>query len=201
LAASSLGEARYRIPFDALFILLAASFFRESSTPEHAHPQRLLSTRVAIVASAVLAGALSALMLAVSHPSIALAARLSGAPKELDCRVELSVAASEAEVRAPTSFPLRRRRTCSELRVTLGKLAHQRAVEVSGDPRDRYQLTFYRHGQPVGVTTWSTFADRAMRNVTLKAPPAAVSAGYDELGLSALYGDGGYGIGHVKLID
>lgn len=199
LAAVSLGEARYRIPFDVVFILLAAGLFRrEQST---ALPSRR-GVRAMILASTLITGAATLLLLAVAHPSIALAARLNrGMPKELGCRVELEVSKNEIAVREPTDFVLRRRRVCSELRVKLGEIAHQRTVEVSSDARDRYRLTFYRNGQPVAAKSWTTFPNSGVATVKLAVPAEALTGGYDELGLSALYGDGHYAIGHARLID
>jgi len=85
--------------------------------------------------------------------------------------------------------------------VKLEATLHNRGLEVTSDSNDRYQATFYRSGQLVGAVSWGIGFGAGLRVVRLAVPTQAAAAGYDEIGIAALYGDGAYSIGHVVPVD
>ena len=79
------------------------------------------------------------------------------------------------------------------------ELAHHRVLDVASDSGDRYRATFYLRGAAVGALSWGIIEDPGLRRLRPRVPRDAVRAGYDEVGIAALYGDGSYSVGHVML--
>jgi len=203
-----MGEARYRMPFDPLFILLAAGLLRREVPTEGSPRWKLVATRAAVVALAVGSGIVSLAIVAVAHPATALAAQLSStAPEDPGCRIDVRMPIRELAHRKrpgtpgddPANVRLRRRQACSELRLTLENVAHHRVLDVTTDSGDRYRATFYLRGAAVGALGWGIIEENGLRRLRLDVPREAVRAGYDEIGIAALYGDGSYSVGHVIL--
>ena len=208
MAALSMGEARYRMPFDAFFILLAAGLLRHEVPAQAPARWKLAMTRVAVVLLAAGSGMAALAIVAVAHPSTALAARLArSTPEDPGCRVEKRVPIAQLSHRKrsgaprddPTNVRLGRRRACTELRLTLQGIAHHRVLDVASDSGDRYRATFYLRGAAVGALSWGIIEDPGLRRLRPRVPRDAVRAGYDEVGIAALYGDGSYSVGHVML--
>ncbi len=210
VSAFSLGEARYRVPFDAAFVLLAARAFAGKDSapdPECRWPRRSLAAAVAALFVA------ASLVVATAHPATRLAARLSAvlpASASSPSGVARTVPASALAVRRPDGAPwdaegnfrFRCAADCPELRIDLGGEHRATSIEVSADHNDRYAVVFRREGRDVGRLAWGVFegAD-GLRVVQRRVPLSAIAAGYDTLAIRPLYGDGKYSVGHVLLID
>jgi hypothetical protein len=210
VSAVSLGEARYRIPFDAAFILLAArAFAGKDSTPA---PQGRWTRRTLAGVGAALFVAAS-LIVATAHPATRLAARLSTVlpvPASRTSAVARALPASALATRradgvpwdADGNFRFRCAPDCPELRVDLGVERHAKSIEVSADHNDRYEVVFRRGGRDVGRVAWGVLeGGDGLRAVQQRVPAAAVAAGYDTLAIRPLYGDGKYSVGHVLVLD
>jgi hypothetical protein len=211
LAAASLGEARYRVPFDAVFVLLAARAFAGKGRAPSATPPRPWVWRSLSVTGVALAiGA--ALLVATADTQLRLAARLSAAvpTRHLAPSSAGSLPLSRLGTPrpdgtpwdAPDNFSFRCTPECAELKIDLEGERRSPSIEVSADHNDRYEVVFYRHGHSVGRTAWG-YVDGpdGLKVVRSAVPLSAQTAGYDTLGVRPLYGDGKYSIGHVHLIE
>jgi hypothetical protein len=210
VAALSLGEPRYRIPFDGVFVLFAAALYlraapgvarRCSSAAGH---DRLLAFAGGL---ALLALVLVAL---VSHPQTQIAGRWSegGRARVAAAKQERRRAADFALDKAagdawdsPGSYLFDCDPTCPELLVALdGPLQSQR-LEIAVDHNDAYQVTFYRQGQALGQHEFGPATDaEGLRLQTIDVPQGAAE-GFDAVGILPLYGDGRYSVGHVRRRD
>jgi hypothetical protein len=206
LAAASLGEARYRIPFDAFFIVLAARGWagvRERPVPGG----RVLPA--GIVASATILTIALVALLATAHPRLLLAARLFGDPTghggagSLEQRRlwEMGPARPEGSAwNGPGNVVFRCQPGCPELTIDLQGLRRSGHVEVSSDHNDRYEMVFLNRGASVGRLAWGAFEGAGgLRVLRLEVPARAQDAGYDTLAVRPLYGDGQYSVGHLLL--
>jgi hypothetical protein len=211
VAAASLGEARYRIPFDALFILMATRALAGKDDAPGASSSRAWLRYSVGAAGASLAVA-AALLVATVHTRLRLAARLSEVLPAPSVSPALggTLAASQFGVRradgtvwdAPGNFRFRCNPACPELRVDLEGERRSRSIEVSADHNDRYEVVFYRRGKDVGrIALGIVDGLDGLKNTQHDVPPSAQTAGYDTLGVRPLYGDGKYSIGHVRLIE
>jgi hypothetical protein len=212
LAACSMGEARYRAPFDALFIVLAAGLYAPQATepptlPSRA-PSRSLKWLIAILASFVTIAA--CLLTAVAHPRIALAQRLShfrplrANPGRLFRRVDAAELEQPKEAGAhwdtDGTIIIGCGARCRELRLVLGRVRHATHASVSTDHSDRYRMVLYRDDVPVGALGWGVFeGDTGLHVAELTLPWQAAEHGYDEIGIQPMYGDSLYSIGHLIL--
>lgn len=212
VAFGSMGEARYRIPFDGAFIALAAAVYVRTRD-EHA---RLgVGARFSLVAAGVGALTSAALVSAVAHPSVALAARLGSSRQSEPRSVALTVPASRfsepkqpgTELDAEGNVAIVCATSCPEVRVSFERPVKASRLELSLDHNDRYQITFYRSGEPIahvraGVAhadVNTLFVQRGLIRETVDVPPSARSTDFDEVGIWPQYGDGWYGFGHVRL--
>jgi len=211
VAAGSLGEPRYRIPFDGVFICLAASTFVRTA-PGAVRFRSGQSPRFSQLACVATAACISALTVAaivfVSHPSFAFAARFAERgrnPSVFEHRREVA-AASYSESRAAGTkwdregnFRFTCKPTCEELSLAFGKQITPRTVELSLDHNDYYRVTYYRRGRPLAATTikQSSGDGLALRRIDV---PARARNGFDALGVLPLHGDGRYALGHVRLL-
>jgi hypothetical protein len=212
VAAFSMGEPRYRIPFDGLFVLLAASLFTRAVPGSPRFAPRPESRRVHVcVLLAVIGGAglLSAAIVTVSHPLAGAATRLrplideratGGAPRA-------SPAASYSKPPDPGTawdaaqnhrFVCKPR--CRELVLSFETTQHADAVDVSTDNNDWYEIVFYRRNAAVGyVRVERRPGGHGLKTTRVRTPDRA-REGFDAVGVLPLYGDGRYALGHVRPI-
>ncbi len=207
VAAASIGEPRYRFPFDGVLIILVAARFAGVSLAERRELPPC-DRRVA-VAGLVVVGALAvatvAAIVAVSHPAspyrlnAAEVAVGEGPPPTVRGADDLRrPVAPQTAWNAPGNHLFRCRPDCAELRLTSPALQTAGEVEVTVDNNDAYRLTWYRAGRPLGhVDLPRTEAAAGLRLALVDAPPAA-REGYDAIGVLPLFGDGSYALGHLR---
>jgi hypothetical protein len=208
VAAFSLGEPRYRIPFDAVFILLAAALYSHVSpgARRFTTPGSLRAAAPLLATCGGAALALLGLIALVSHPAVGLATRLG---------LDSAATATRIERRLPDDFGALKTRgaswdapgsqrfsctpRCSELRVTFAGPLHARRVELALDHNDAYQVSYYR-GDALLARARVEPGSRGpgLRLERVITPDAA--DGFDTLGVLPLYGDGKYALGHVRLL-
>jgi hypothetical protein len=210
-AALSLGEARYRIPFDGLWIALASAIYAGASSwhePSFTPAEQLGARRLTLWLQALALCVVVAIGL--THPSLNLGLlvpqRMAALPNR--GRSDWATAAGFAAARnpgsawdAPGNYVWRCHPDCGELRIRLGARRHARQVNVSLDHNDRYRLLFYRGGQ------LQAYADvppadgsrPGLQTVRIDVP-APARGGIDVIGVQPLYGDGGYSLGHLSLV-
>lgn len=209
-AALSLGESRYRIPFDGLLIGLASAVYARAG---HWHtlgfvPAEELAARRWASWSQVLAVSIATLI-ALTHPDVNLGLILPqrGAALPNRGRQDWATAADFAVPHAtgsawngPGTYVWQCHPDCGELQVRLGGRRRARQIHVSVDHNDRYRLLFYRSGQLQAYADIAPAPDSpaGLRSTAVDVPKAA-SAGFDAIGVQPLYGDGGYSIGHLIL--
>lgn len=210
LAAATMGEARYRIPFDVAFIVLAARVFAGVKAPvtEERKP-RSASSAAAIACVLAVVGAL---VVTAAHPRVLLAARLAEVvrahrpARKIAGTLRLSELSSPRVAGTPWdaagNFRFPCTPTCAGLEVDLAGTVSSAAIEVSADHNDRYEVAFYRGGTYLGRVAWGwdTSAGAGLRLVQLPVPERARATGYDRLRIRPLYGDGNYSIGHVRFL-
>jgi hypothetical protein len=211
VAAASLGEARYRIPFDAVFVLLAARALAGRKLATDAPPPRVGGRAYLGVMGPPVAFA-AVMVVAVPHTQLRLAARLRAAVPSRSAAAALAGTVDAARFGARRAdgtpwdaagnFQFRCKPSCPELRVDLGSEHKSQAIEVSADHNDRYEVVFYRQGEDVGrIPLEMVDAPDGLKTTRHDVPQSARAAGYDSLGIRPLYGDGKYSVGHVHLIE
>lgn len=209
-AAFTLGEARYRWPFDAFFILLAARLFAGTEpTAPTPTPSRALDRVAYALGAALIVTALG--IAAIAHPRVLALSRwlpATAAPRPL-VRAAARVDARDA-ARAPTSGASWNEKGtqvitcgtgCAALHVVLDTPSRARHLRVSADRADRYEATFARNGAPLATVAWGPFRGAKLLETTLDVPPAALAAGFDQVQIRPLFGDGRYSVGRVLLAD
>jgi hypothetical protein len=206
-SALSLGEARYRFPFDGLFMIAAGSvLLREPIAGGREQTDRRAALAGVIVpASLAIAGLV--LITAVAHPAFGVGPRLVGrlSPAAPTAPVDVRPAAAFAAARADHTawnatgtYRFACRMTCPELRLAFDAVQTARAIELSVDNNDRYRVTFYRDGIARGhIDAPRADGDPGLRVVRLAVPEEAAH-GYDTVGVWPLYGDGSYALGHLR---
>jgi hypothetical protein len=201
-AAASLGEARYRLPFDGLWIALASAVYagaRDFPVMGFAGVTALGARRWYAWAAALALGACA--IVGVSHPALRLGAHLPQRAAALIGRVEHSPASRYAHAResastwdAPGNYVWQCQPSCPELRLGWPSARTAGRLQISLDHNDRYRLIYYRGETLLGHA--DVAPDRrvasGLQRVWLDAP-----IGFDALGVLPLYGDGGYSLGHV----
>jgi hypothetical protein len=209
-AALSIGESRYRIPFDGLLIGLASACYARvpdwpvvgfiSAEPLGARRWALWLQALAVTGLAIIA---------LTHPGINLGLLLPQRETALPNRGRHDWAtaadfviphAAGSAWNGPGTYVWQCNPDCGELQVRLGGRRHARRVHVSVDHNDRYRLLFYRSGQLQAYADVAPALDTpaGLQSTELEVPRAA-RAGFDVIGVQPLYGDGGYSIGHLIL--
>ena len=207
LSAASLGEPRYRLPLDGVFIMLGArALGGKLRTPV---PKRSSRAAIATVGGAVFAA--TGLLVAAADPSVRLAARIASMvppPTRSHGRVipyrlsELAtVPAKGSAWNAAGNVVLRCTPGCEAISVDLGTVRHSPIVEVSTDASDRYEAIFYLRDAEVGRVGWGAFEESGMRTTRSVVPLSAIGSGYDSMTIRPLYGDGSYSVGHIAFVD
>ncbi len=156
----------------------------------------------ALGSAGVLAAAAAVVLMAVSHPAVALGHRL--ALREIDPEELIMVSSAELSSRKQRGSPwhagtqrLHCRPSCPELRVGWPKLQHARFVSLSVDHNDRYRVFFYRGGDRLGALDVVGNRHSSGLRVVRTAVPEKARAGFDAIGVLPLSGDGRYAVGHV----
>jgi hypothetical protein len=213
-AALSMGEARYRLPFDGVLILCAASLVTTGSAgqPEARAPSGAGAGRMSLRVFAAIAVAA-----ALGTTGVALASSTTmGVLPALARVAERLPVAADATRRPAADFSSPRAAgsawnadgnhvfscapTCRELRLALPALAHAPALELSVDNNDRYELLFYRGDTAVARANVDPHPTApGLRVAEVQVPAAAVAGGFDAVGVRPLYGDGRYSLGHLVL--
>jgi hypothetical protein len=204
-AALSMGEPRYRIPFDAVLILLAATMYTRSEASLFEERAVASHAKVVLAVAAAIAALCAILVTSVSHPKLRAMARSDLGPasvtvgrtelrpaREFDRRVAID---SAWDGGGNYRFPCAAR--CSGLALGFGETQRARTLEITLDHNDAYALRFMRHGREVGAVVISPRPSRGMRRETLSVPETA-RAGFDQVVLFPLYGDGRYSVGSVQ---
>jgi hypothetical protein len=209
VAAATMGEARYRIPFDTIFIILAARVFTQRREKQGV-PRDAKLVRGSSKTAAVVLAIAAVLLVATAHPSTALAARLAPIARAHHSSPNVVATRSAAQLASPYEdgtpwdargafhrFPCRP--DCPELRVDLEGTVHARSIQVSADANDRYEAAFYKDGQYVGRVAWGPFeGNDGLRSVRADVPKEASEAGYDTIAVRPLYGDNKYSVGYLR---
>lgn len=210
VAGATMGEARYRIPFDTIFIILAARVFT-IRREELGVPREPTLVRGSSATTAGVLALAAILLVATAHPSLALAARLAPTSGPDRASAEIAGTMFLSQLESPREdgtrwdadgtyhhFPCKP--DCPELRVDLQGTHHKKSLEVSADMNDRYEAAFYKRGRYVGRVAWGPFEGKdGLRTVRSAVPEEASRAGYDTIAVRPLYGDSKYAVGHVRL--
>jgi hypothetical protein len=157
-AALSLGEARYRLPFDVLLLIAASMIYAKVELREPSDENWNTLSRMSVVAM-TLAGVGAALVLAIAHPSIGLGMHLTQSPAALgilharESRTPASLAKARKRSEAwdaPGNHVFRCEPSCPELIVTFDSMQHATRLSLGVDHNDRYRVFFYRRHALVG---------------------------------------------------
>jgi hypothetical protein len=210
VAGATMGEARYRIPFDTIFIILAARVLTIRREEQGVAREATLVRGSSAITAVVLAMA-AILLVATAHPGSAVAAKLATAVHPHRSSPEIAATRSLSDLASPfedgtawdTSgtfryFPCKP--DCPELRVDLEGTLHKKWIEVSADMNDRYEAAFYKQGRYVGRVAWGPFEGKdGLRAIKSAVPKEASIDGYDTIAVRPLYGDSKYSVGHVRV--
>ncbi len=206
LAAFSMGEARYRAPFDGVLILFCGIAYLGDgeAAPSSALANPGTTRRAASIFGGIAAAAVL-LIAGAASPHIALAQRIHRSTpnaSKLETRAAAdfrSPVAARSEWNAPGSYVFRCNPECEELRLTFGSPQTARKLELSTDSNDTYQVAFYRNGAALAVSTVPSARSTGMRTNVINIPKEARGQ-FDEVGVTPLYGDGAYSLGHLRVV-
>jgi hypothetical protein len=186
VAAFSMGESRYRVPFDGVLIALAASVWAGSSA-RHA-PERPPS-KLGLWLAGCAALACTVVITGFSHPGLAWG-RSCRQAEALPYGAQLATAAvpgvplGDAQI---VNHTFRCAPGCEALRVELAGAPAPRTVELTfGEEGNRYQVSARLAGKAVGVAFVYSTASRPVR-VGIAGNPKI-----DGWTIQPLYGDGNY---------
>lgn len=204
LAGITLGEARYRYPFDLWWIALAARGLM--GAPKSATPVRRTERLALLCATA--GAATIALLSLVAHPFTSLAARLAPDPF-VSAGTRIEQQGAELAAQRPAGTPWNEGTTilpcawtCTELRVAWPEPQHGSQLRMAADHNDAYRVVLTRGAQAVATVDLPPHVGRAgrpgpggLQEHWLPIPDEA--QGFDGARIVPLYGDGAYSIGHV----
>jgi hypothetical protein len=216
-AALSMGEARYRLPFDGVLILCAASLVTvgQNSEDRGGTPDARAAAAPAPASLRVFAAVAGAAVLGVTGVALASSAAFGVLPA-LARMAERRPTAADATIRPAADFSSPRSSrsawnasgnhvfacaaSCRELRLAFPALEHATGLEVSLDNNDRYELVFYRGDAAVARANVDPHPTApGLRVEQIAIPPVASTGGFDAVGVRPLYGDGSYSLGHLVL--
>jgi hypothetical protein len=206
-AAVSLGEPRYRIPFDGILILFAAITYTSSEPALEARGSPVARPGALLASCAFVVAVVLVAVTAVSHPKLGVLAgdRLRAYRAPRANRVQTQpisdfsrrvAAGSTWDASGNHRFDCRAR--CTELRLTLKKPSSAPSVTLTLDSNDCYEVRFLRGGHELERTRVLAHPGGGMRLSSISVPTSA-SSGFDELGILPLYGDGRYALGSVRV--
>lgn len=209
VAFATMGEARYRVPFDGWFLFLAADLFARGLGPSRTRSPK--ARPVALGVGGVVTACVFVVLMSVAHPAIASAHEFGRAPAvaaqgprlsalELERPPKPKRRGKRAAWNAKGNLVFECRPDCAEARIELGAIQHATTLDATADHNDHYRVNFYRNGVLVGHADIPIREQRpGLRSAQVRAPRDVARLGYDELGLLPLFGDGSYGIGHIRV--
>jgi hypothetical protein len=86
------------------------------------------------------------------------------------------------------------------LRVELPALSKARAVELSVDSNDRYNVLFARGSQVEGSATIQKSMKGGLSIERIAVPEVAIGTGFDRIEIVPVEGDGYFSVGHLSLL-
>jgi len=86
------------------------------------------------------------------------------------------------------------------VRVVLPESSHAKAIEISVDGNDRYELLFVRGSQVEGQATIQNGRRGGLSVERLEVPESARTTGFDRVEVVPGSGDGYYSVGHLLLL-
>ena len=205
VAAGSLGEPRYRYPFDGILIAFAGMVLLRVAPAAQPAATRTRHLALGLGGVASIALATAAVIAVVSHPAaqtarpVAATASVSEPPLRREAGAFARPVAGGSLFDAPGNHLFHCEAACTELRLTFPDVEQARFAEVSLDDNDRYRVTFYRQDVALAHVDVPREQRGGMRVATIDVP-AAASVGYDAVGILPLYGDRLYALGHFRLL-
>lgn len=206
----SIGEPRYRIPFDGLWIALASAAYARvtewtslefTGTPALAARHWLPWMQTLIVGIVLIIG--------ITHPAMNLGLFLPQHAAALVSRKSpVVVKASEYATPhapgspwdAPDNYRWHCGPDCPELKLRFEARRRAKQLWVSVDHNDRYRVIFYRGSAAVAHADIAPALQiQSGLQVALLEVPAAARGGIDAIGVQPMYGDRMYTLGHVQL--
>lgn len=200
LAALSLGEGRYRYPFDLWWIVLAARLFTPAARVLRVRGLRRVWYRLALASVSLFA----LVLLFVAQPKNALG-RYLAPDLDIPFGVEIHRMSDQLSRVLPARAPwnvgtviLACEPECAQLRVHFAVPQEARSLEMTVDHNDSYRVTFYR-GMNALAHVELPIHRGGVGMFTHKKPIPKRAAGFDNLSVTPLYGDSFYSVGHVLL--
>lgn len=204
-AALSMGEPRYRIPFDGVLIVLAVTMYTRSEERLLGRGEAPRRAGFVLGSAAALAGVLGLSVIAVSHPTLRAASRVdfeaftaAGRHGETRSAKDFN-RATAAGLRwdAPGNHRFACGARCAELTLSFDGVTRDLAHEIVLDHNDAYQVRFLSKGRELGAVVVPPSASSGMRVARVSTPESA-RGGFDQLALLPLYGDGRYSVAAVR---
>ncbi|MBN2714842.1 MAG: hypothetical protein JXX14_03240 [Deltaproteobacteria bacterium] len=218
LAALSMGEARYRLPFDAFWIVLAAGFWqggrgetlwrRSKVAGDTPRPMNPIAGKVAFlaIAAAVTIGA-AIYVIGVSHPDLNWGHHFNQMPVARAIK-SLHRSSERMDRIKKNNHPwdddtitIECGYSCSELQVQWEKPQQASKLDVSLSGSDLYQIRLYYRGKPVHTRHIRPLHAKGSRKenglcrTTVRLSNSDLK--FDRVGILPLFGDGSYSVGHV----
>ncbi len=204
VACITLGEQRYRVPFDIFWIVFAAMMWSRSGRElesKRGEPSESL-VRIAASTAAVLCVAVSALVVAVSHPNINLGHQLPSVDEISAVKVKTMDATklgrekSKGHTWNQDTRIIACNPDCPELRVSWAEIQKARRVELSLDGNDSYRINVYKSSELVQAERVKP-APQSGGLRLFKLEVETPREGFDEIGIIPVWGDGRYAVGHA----
>lgn len=202
LAAISLGEARYRYPFDIWWIALAARAF----WPPDAIHFAMNQTRVLLFGTATACAALSAVIITLTfNPVMSLASRLSPSPMahtgvHIDARADQLARPRATGTRwNDGTVILTCVKSCAELSVHWPTHQHGRTLDLSTHYDDAYRVEFYQGDSQLAFVDLPLIRNGSGLVQRFIAIPKEAT-GFDNVRITPLYGSSSYSVGHVRVL-
>ena len=183
VAAFSLGEPRYRYPFDGVLIIFAGVVLLRIAPAGRLPPApapRRRAVAVGVGGAASLALATAAVIAVVSHPAARATeaappdretASIEDPPLRRDAGEFARPVAAGSAFDAPGNHRFRCDARCTELRLTFPAIEHAPVVDISLDDNDRYRVTFYLGDIAVSHVDVPRQQRGGMRVAAIKSPP------------------------------
>jgi hypothetical protein len=210
-SAATMGEARYRVPFDGILILLASAYY-VSATPNvksAASLEKVLS-QIVVLASACIA----ALIVGLSHPNFPGRAEFIDwlkSPKyhgatEFDTialeKLDQEVRIENHRVYGGNTYEFACSRACRGIEVQIPSLRGVKAIQFSVEDDDEYQIQLFKGTQVISTNyrgPWYS-AKRVFRPYSIPVAARIRNEGPYRVVISPFFGDGVYRLRHVRLI-
>jgi hypothetical protein len=209
-SALTLGEARYRVPFDGIVILLASLYYipLTEKIASAIFFEKFFS-QIAVLVCLVSLG----LIVVISHPGVPLRTEIL---KQL--RLGSFAGANDYETKALEDFPqstkIVDRRVaidnpyvfkcsvaCRGLKVVLPDLSETKGILISLEDNDEYQIQFFQEGKLVSTNyrgPWFS-STRVFRPYAIPVGPSFRNSKDSYVIITPFFGDRSYRLGHVSL--